>query len=125
MALSQSDFSSGNPTVALGQSESVAAGDLFSGSTTAGKTSVDSVGPLNPSLYMSLDPGFSGMDPAMGVEFDDGSLEVSDDSQGQFLGEGGDSVSMPGLIADANDWLLQGVDTAYWSLLNGGFVQNN
>jgi hypothetical protein len=125
MALPQPGFST-ETAVTLGPSESIDASDLSFGSSSSTKTAADTVGPLNPSLYMSLDPGFAGMDPTMGVDFDEGGLELPDDGQvQQFLGEGGDGIAMPSLIADANDWLLQGVDTAYWSLLNGGFVQND
>lgn len=32
-------------------------------------------------------------------------------------------LMQPGLTADAEDWSFQGIDTTYWSLLNGNFVQ--
>lgn len=31
------------------------------------------------------------------------------------------AIIQPGLTADAEDWSFQGIDTTYWSLLNGGF----
>jgi len=38
----------------------------------------------------------------------------------QFDAQMMQGVEFPGLMAEAEDWTLQGVDTTYWSMLNGG-----
>ena len=54
----------------------------------------------------------------------DGSTEAMDFG-GMFMDlEPLDSMMMetgvPALTAETSDWVFQGVDTTYWSLLNGG-----
>lgn len=75
----------------------------------------------DPALCVSLDTGF--VDPgvlAEGQGMGPG-LEMPLDDQG-LLGMPGQGVMQPGLTADSEDWSFQGVDTAYWSLLNGAFL---
>jgi hypothetical protein len=85
--------------------------------------------PTNPPMSLTLDPGFVGLDSNLQIDFDT-DLDSGDAGQHMHLdgaGYFGDSTAtsdMPGLTADVSDWLFQGVDTTYWSLLNGGFVQN-
>lgn len=76
-------------------------------------------------LRLSVDTG--PMDPAVAQGQLDGQVEVGldgvagmDMDSSLLLGE--EAVMQPGLTADAEDWSLQGIDTTYWSLLNGGFM---
>lgn len=76
----------------------------------------------DPALSLSLDtdfvnPSVLGEGQGMGAS----SLGIPLDDQG-LLGMSGQGVMQPGLTADGEDWSFQGVDTAYWSLLNGAFL---
>lgn len=76
----------------------------------------------DPALSLSLDTGF--VDPgvlAEGQGMGEG-LGIPLDADPGMLGMPGQGVMQPGLTADGEDWSFQGVDTAYWSLLNGGFL---
>ncbi|CAK7218042.1 hypothetical protein SEUCBS140593_003409 [Sporothrix eucalyptigena] len=64
------------------------------------------------------------VDPyAMLVDFDP--MPVTDDDSGAAGGHGADlfgfgGAAFPDMTGSSDDWVMQGVDTTYWSLLNGG-----
>ena len=80
-------------------------------------------------LRLSVDPGF--MDPGalqgqlgggpQDVEANLGGVPGVLDVDPAFLLDDA-QMMQPGLTADAEDWSFQGIDTTYWSLLNGGFM---
>lgn len=62
-------------------------------------------------------PAFGSLDPAF--LFDDEFLSLAPyDDQAPF-GSGAELSAEPDLTADGEDWALQGVDAAYWSLFEG------
>lgn len=80
-------------------------------------------------LRLSVDPGF--MDPAaLQGQLGGGPQDMEANLSGVPGGLDVDSAFLlddaqmmqPGLTADADDWSFQGIDTTYWSLLNGGFM---
>jgi hypothetical protein len=73
----------------------------------------------NPSLFLSLDPSLqdsaassAGSEPFLAVD------GVDDHTLG--LNGGSEVPSFPDFAAEVGDWVFQGVDTTYWTLLNGG-----
>jgi hypothetical protein len=82
--------------------------------STAATPAFDSM--ANPSLFLSLDPTLHQAAEAnlfLSMDGESGGLVQMDDG-------GHDIPAFPDFTAEAGDWALQGVDTTYWSLLNGG-----
>ncbi|PKS07444.1 hypothetical protein jhhlp_006048 [Lomentospora prolificans] len=91
-----------------------------------------------PAVFLTLGPGLMESNGAsLGMESSsissmqmmaNGELELNSlagfDS-GMDSYESTHSVSQPGLMAGSDEWLFQGLETTYWSLLHGGFPPNN
>ncbi|SPO07118.1 uncharacterized protein DNG_09812 [Cephalotrichum gorgonifer] len=99
-------------------------------------------GDMDPQLFLSVDTGFmdagvplqggqmggvgeqgvgvGGHLPEADLNGNLASLDIGDTS---MLGSlEAQTMMQPGLMADSEDWSFQGIDTTYWSLLNGGYM---
>jgi hypothetical protein len=55
----------------------------------------------------------------IGPSFTQGAEDAASGMYMEFEPQGADTVLFPDLMAESDDWIFQGVDTTYWSLLNG------